>query len=170
MSSGRDREEEGRSRFEGFGVSPGIAIGEALVLESQVGQVLQIRLNRDEVEHEVKRFDLALRTARLQLRQVKEKVTKEIGSTYAGVFDAQTLMLKDRAFSGEIRKLIREHRLNADWALQKTAQKFRHAFTPQGKPALDALRTYYNSDRRVRNRPDAAGHPSPSTRSPRPLR
>ena len=50
-------------------------------------------------------------------------MTKEIGSSYAGVFDAQTLMLKDRAFSGEIRKLIREHRLNADWALRRRRRR-----------------------------------------------
>jgi phosphotransferase system enzyme I (PtsI) len=123
-------------RFEGFGVSPGIAIGEALVLESRIGQVLQMRLAQDELDHEVKRFDLAVRTARLQLRQVKDKVSREIGPSYAGVFDAQTLMLKDRAFSGEIRKLIREHRLNADWALQKTAQKFRQAFSQIEDPLI----------------------------------
>ncbi|MEE9127547.1 MAG: phosphoenolpyruvate--protein phosphotransferase, partial [Planctomycetota bacterium] len=135
MSPEHDRE-GGGYRFEGFGVSPGIAIGEALVLESKVGPVLQIRLSPEEVELEVRRFDMALRTARLQLRQVKEKVAKEIGSSYAGVFDAQTLMLKDRSFSGKIRKLIREHRLNADWALQKTAQKFRQAFSQIEDPLI----------------------------------
>lgn len=135
MSPERDSE-GGGYRFEGFGVSPGIAIGEALVLESKVGQVLQIRLSAAEVELEVKRFDVAVRTARLELRQVKERVAKEIGSSYAGVFDAQTLMLKDRSFSGKIRKLIREHRLNADWALQKTARKFRQAFLQIEDPLI----------------------------------
>jgi phosphotransferase system enzyme I (PtsI) len=133
-SSGAANGEPGR--FEGFGVSPGIAIGEALVLENRVDKVFRAPLGEHEVERELKRFEKALRTARYQLRQVKDRVASEIGTSYAGVFDAQMLILKDRAFSGEIRNLIRKEHLNVDWAVKRTYHKFREAFAQIEDPLI----------------------------------
>jgi len=123
-------------RFSGFGVSPGIAIGLAVVLDNRADKVVRVALKRERVADELERFDRAVAAARADLQQVKDRVAREIGATYAGVIDAQILMVDDASFAGETRERIRSDRANAEWALAQTARRFEEAFSSIADPYI----------------------------------
>jgi phosphotransferase system enzyme I (PtsI) len=126
----------GGSELRGVGVSPGIAIGRALVLEGPNVAVFRLDLDKAGAEKEVARFRRAVGRAWRQLRDLRDRVRSEVGETYARVFGAQMMILKDRALHRETAALIRRERVNAEWALRTVVGSHAQAFAQLGDPEL----------------------------------
>lgn len=112
----------------GIGVSPGIAIGRAVSIETRTGEVYRFTLPEAEVEAEVARLHEAVEHAQKELRRIREKAGTELGKELAGIFDAHLLLMKDSGFLGRIEDRIRGKRVNAEWAVQKTAAELDERF------------------------------------------
>lgn len=113
-------------KFQGVGASPGIAIGRVMVTDRSRVSVFQEELQPEEVQGEVKRFMDAVGQAREELRGLKEQIAEQRGPDHLYVIDTHLLMLEDSMFQGEIIDCIESDRVNAEWALKKTIQKFRN--------------------------------------------
>jgi phosphoenolpyruvate-protein phosphotransferase (PTS system enzyme I) len=127
---------EGGTAMRGVGVSPGIAIGRALVMEGPNVAIFRLDLSPDEAEREVLRFQRAVRRAWRQLRHLRDRVKSEAGEPYARVFEAQILILKDRALLQETTDLIRRERVNAEWAFHTVVGRYTQVFAQLGDQAL----------------------------------
>lgn len=114
--------------FRGMGVADGVAIGRAVCISTRVGEVLRLSLAEDAVEGEIERFRAALRHAQEELQRIRSRADGELNADLAAIFDAHLLMLSDRSFLGRIDERIRKHRVNAEWAVQKTAEELDERF------------------------------------------
>ena len=103
----------------GIGVSPGIAIGPALVLERRRVPVSQSELDERQVAEELERLRVAVDRAGADLENLKQRTSEVLGTGVAQIFDAQLLLLEDSMFIGEIEKRIREGRQNVGWAVRQ---------------------------------------------------
>ncbi len=103
----------------GIGVSPGIAIGPALVLERRRVPVSQSELDQHQVTEELERLRVAVERAGVDLETLKQRTGEVLGTGVAQIFDAQVLLLKDSMFIGEIEKRIREGHQNVEWAVRQ---------------------------------------------------
>ncbi len=103
----------------GIGVSPGIAIGPALVLERRRVPVSQSELDERQVAEELERLRVAVDRAGADLENLKQRTGEVLGTGVAQIFDAQLLLLEDSMFIGEIEKRIREGRQNVGWAVRQ---------------------------------------------------
>lgn len=120
----------------GTGVSPGIAIGRALVLESSSVAIFRLDLSAAEAAGEVLRLQRAVRRAWRQLRGLRDRVRQESGEAYARVFEAQILILRDRHLLKETALLIRREQVNAEWAFQSVVRRYTEVFSHLGDPSL----------------------------------
>lgn len=112
----------------GVAASTGITIGKAyLVDRSKVEFLYQSLISEPLIDEEVARFDAAINQAREQLEQVKSTVPEEL-SGQAFIFDAHLLLLKDKLIYDATINTIREERINAEWALNKSVQHAREMF------------------------------------------
>ncbi len=118
----------GMRSFTGLGVSDGIAIGSAVCISTRIGDILQIPLAAGEVDAEVERFGQAVEKARQEISKLRERVEEKMGDELAGIFEAQALLLSDRAFLDRIEGHIRDERVNAEWALQETVNEIQVRF------------------------------------------
>ena len=123
-------------RLQGIGVSPGIAVGKALVLESQRTTIFRVPVGPDRVEEEVQRLLAARDTARAQIQALRERVSNNLGESYAQIFDAQLLVLDDHSLAGETIKKIREEKVNAEWALRTVVARLLQFFSEMKDPYL----------------------------------
>jgi len=64
--------------FHGIGVSPGIAVGKALVVERRRPRVKREPLDPDSVPREVPRLRQALEDSRRQILEIQERIGKEL--------------------------------------------------------------------------------------------
>lgn len=114
--------------YKGTGVSPGIAIGRALILEKDVGSVYRVPIKEADVETEIRRLHSALSTTKEALGELKAKVSRSIGDEYASIFDAHLMIVGDPGFSDQIEARIAEEKINAEWALQLVKEELEARF------------------------------------------
>jgi phosphotransferase system enzyme I (PtsI) len=127
---------EGPEIFQGVGVSPGIAVGKALVLEGPRPAAARSALEPADLPGEVARFRSAVRAAWRQLRRLRDRVRSEAGESCARVFQAQILILRDRALLKETVALIRRERANAGWAYRTVVDRHIQVFATMDDPDL----------------------------------
>jgi phosphotransferase system enzyme I (PtsI) len=104
--------------LKGIGVSRGIAIGKAYLLQRDQLNLREYLIPPSLVETEVERFNQAVADAREHLAEVREKIPTTTPVDIVSFIDTHLLMLNDKALSEDPVKLIRERRCNAEWALK----------------------------------------------------
>src|SRR5512134_2444104 len=110
------------------GVSPGIAVGPALVVDRRKRPVLRILVAPEGVETEVQGLVRAIGASRSQLQDIKDRLTRGLGAPHAYIFDAQLLMLEDPLLLDRAVALIREEHVNAEWALRMVSDHLHGLF------------------------------------------
>jgi len=118
----------------GLAASPGIAIGRCWTIDRRRVRTPKRKLGPEEVEPEAQRLRNALEVSDLQLADVRAKITKGEGSggaDHTAILDMHRMMLKDEMLVLEAQRLIREERLNAEWAVKRAVRKIKGAFHEQ---------------------------------------
>lgn len=110
--------------LQGIGVSPGIAVGEAVVFMREGSAVSERVINDKDVPLEIARFEEALIKTRHQIAGIQRKVATALGEKHASIFDAHLLVVDDRYFVEEvIRDLCVKHR-NVESVLNDVAGRY----------------------------------------------
>ncbi len=122
--------------LKGIGVSPGIAIGPAVVVRWTMPEVPHRVVPRSQVEKEVRRLRAAVRDVKRYIQDLKAKAADRAGVDEARIFDAQLLMLEDKEFLSGVAHLIRENHLTAEKAFEFKALEVRDLWTATGNPRL----------------------------------
>jgi len=122
--------------LKGIGVSPGIAIGQALVLRTTMPDVPHRVVPRLRVGKEVRRLRAAVSDVRRHLVELKLKTVDRAGVDEARIFDAQIMMLEDKDFLAGVEELIRENHLAAEKAYEFKALEMRDLWDGTGSPRL----------------------------------
>ncbi len=114
-------------RLEGIGVSPGVAAGRAVVL-THFTQVLRFSISAARVERELGRLEAARASSRQQLAAIRDRLSSGAGHELASLFDAHLLMLDDPMWLTRAVAMIREQRVNAEWAVQRVFDEISSVF------------------------------------------
>jgi phosphotransferase system enzyme I (PtsI) len=100
--------------FDGQGVSDGIAIGPASVIESEGEPGESYPIADDQVEHEVERFQQAIQLAADEITSIGRQVAEKIDTQQAAIFDAHLMMLQDPNLADRTIRHIRSEKRNAE--------------------------------------------------------
>ena len=119
--STRDRSPQ---ELSGVGLSPGVSIGTAYVVEPQIAAFYPIRITPDELSSELKRLRAALKESRRQLEKAKEKLEVELGKEHSHIIDAHLLILEDPLLLGEIEKKIQKELQSPERAVREAAESW----------------------------------------------
>jgi phosphotransferase system enzyme I (PtsI) len=114
--------------YKGVGVSPGIAIGRAVIVEKRVASVYRVPIKDEEVEPEVTRFSEALVKTRDELLDLKAKVSRSMGEEYAQIFEAHAMIVGDASFADKVIQKIENEQVNAEWALAEVQEELQARF------------------------------------------
>ncbi len=111
---------------QGLGVSPGIAIGRAVALETRVEEVYRFPITDNEAE--VARLDQAVVKAKEQALNLRTQIDEELGDELAGIFEAHALLLTDPAFLKLVKQRIYDEKVNAEWAVWEATEQLYKRF------------------------------------------
>ncbi|MEW5914624.1 MAG: phosphoenolpyruvate--protein phosphotransferase [Thermodesulfobacteriota bacterium] len=112
----------------GVGVSPGIAIGRALVVARNPVQVPYRPLaNQNQAEREVQRFLAALEATKHELTAARDQMGGAL-TDYSYIIEAHLAILQDRMISQRTLDLIRQQKINAEWALGLAENEAKQVF------------------------------------------
>jgi phosphotransferase system enzyme I (PtsI) len=112
--------------FQGSGVSPGVALGQALKIDNHHRPILKIHV--DDVEEEIRRFLRAMELSKVQLKALKTQMEEKLGAEHGIILDAHLLILEDKTLHAEILASIRDSDANAEWAVIQARDRLVRAY------------------------------------------
>ena len=110
----------GKSVFRGITIRP-LALFHRNTISTAVHEI-------ESTEDEVKRFHGAREKAMEQLRMLYDKAVQKVGEEQAAVFEVHQMMLEDDDYIESIEGLIQNEKMNAEAAVEQTAQLFAEMF------------------------------------------
>ncbi len=122
-------------RLNGIGVSPGVAVGRAVILTLRT-EAIRFPIPPDRVDREVGALHAAREQSRQQLQDIRNRVQQARGAELAAIFDAQILMLDDALFVGRAEQIVRSERVNAAWAVHRAYEEIGAVFASVEDPYL----------------------------------
>ena len=122
-------------RLNGIGVSPGVAVGRAVIL-TQRTEVMRFPIPPDRVDREVQALQRAREESKQQLQDIRTRISQGPASELAALFDAQLLMLDDQMLVGRAEEIIRTERVNAAWAVHRANEELYQLFSAMEDPYL----------------------------------
>lgn len=115
----------GNCTISGVSASPGIAIGRAFLLDRGKLKLRNEKLASDQVAAECDRFLKAVACARHELEELRDQTMAAggVAGDHHYIFDVHLLMMKDKMLIDDTLTLIREKKINAEWALSLNSDK-----------------------------------------------
>ncbi|ODM02943.1 phosphoenolpyruvate--protein phosphotransferase [Eisenbergiella tayi] len=110
----------------GKSVLKGIAIGRIYLYKKQEYVLKQETVENPEAE--VERLEKAKEAAGSQLEELYQKALVEAGEEQAMIFDVHKMMLEDEDYLDSIRGMIRDEKMNAEYAVSLTGDNFAGVF------------------------------------------
>lgn len=114
--------------LQGIPVSPGVAIGEALIIDVEGFRIPRRFVTRDVVEFELARLDRALAAVGEEIERNRDAVSEQIGKQYGAIFSAHLEMLRDPKLHGELRQLVGTRNYSPEYAVSRTLRKYAKVF------------------------------------------
>ena len=137
-------------RLQGIAVSPGIAIGEALVLDNEGFRIPRRFLPRDAVEQELERLDLALAAAVAEVEHNRKQVAEQLGDEYAAIFSAHIQMLRDPRLHEEIVEMIRSRHYSPEYAVSRALRRYAKVFQSlKGQYMAERANDIFDIEKRI---------------------
>src|SRR5438552_18360096 len=123
-------------RFEGAGVSPGIAHGQIHVVRDDLDDVVRYRMSPSQVTDEIGRFEAALIQTRMQILEMQQRIAESIGAKDAAIFDAHLLVVEDRTLIDEVLRKLETDLCNVEWVFQEVAGRYAETLSKIDDPYL----------------------------------
>ncbi len=115
-------------KLQGIAVSPGVAIGEALVMDNEGFRIPRRFVARDTVEGELERLGKAIGAAGKEISHNRDAVSQELGHKYGAIFEAHLQMLNDAQLRNELEEMIRERHYSPEYAVSRTLRRYAQVF------------------------------------------
>ena len=109
-------------KLSGIAASNGIAIAKAFRLENP--ELIVEKTTISNTEAELTRFEAALTQSKSELETIKAHTAQQMNDEEAAIFSAHLLVLSDPELLGPITEKIKSENVNAEFALQETANMF----------------------------------------------
>ena len=111
---------------EGKSVFKGVAIGKIFVYKKAENAVTKETIT--DVDAELARFEEAKAKAMEQLKHLYEKALRDVGEEEAMIFDVHQMLLDDLDYNESITNIIKEEKMNAEYAVFMTCEQFMGMF------------------------------------------
>jgi phosphotransferase system enzyme I (PtsI) len=123
--------------LQGLPVSPGIAVGRAVIIRFGGLSALRRAVPPEELEREERRLRrAAARAAEDFARHSKGAQAEDIGPELGAILEAHGLIAADETYLGAICERIRRDRVNAEWALAEVTRELRERLAAADSAAM----------------------------------
>lgn len=118
----------------GIPVSPGVAIGRALVIETEGVRIPRQFIDKSQIATEIERLQRALRDAVADARANQEAISEKLGKQYGAIFAAHAMLIEDAELVREIEQLITQKNHAAEYAVSRTMRRHAKALQALNQP------------------------------------
>ncbi|MGE3779418.1 MAG: phosphoenolpyruvate-utilizing N-terminal domain-containing protein, partial [Pirellulaceae bacterium] len=122
--------------LQGLPASPGVAIGEALIIDDEGFRIPRRYIQPDGVAEELHRLEKAVDAVGREIQRNSTDVTQQLGEQYGAIFAAHLQLLRDPSLQSELTAHIRDERYTSEYAVRTTLHRYANAFRQLGNAYL----------------------------------
>ena len=112
----------------GVAAGKGIAIGQAHLITRGTAEVPQYDVSDDLIDAETARFDAAIKATRKELEQLRSAIPENAPTELGAFISLHLMLLTDVTLSREPVDILKEQKINAEWALKQQSDKLAAQF------------------------------------------
>jgi phosphotransferase system enzyme I (PtsI) len=136
--------------IKGIGVSPGVVIFPAVVLDAEDLIIPRRVIDASLVESESARLHAAVAKAQGELASLRAGLVSSHGKEIASIFDFHAGLLKDKTLVSSIENEIKHHLSNAEYAVSVSMRKLANTFLQMKDTYLsDRVKDIYDIEKRL---------------------
>jgi phosphotransferase system enzyme I (PtsI) len=114
--------------LQGIAVSPGVAIGRAMVFDREGYRITRCLVKAGDDVHELQRLNDAIVDARQSLETTQRSTSESMGERMGNIFSAQQQVLMDPHLKSELESLIRKKQYSAEYAVSEVFSRYAALF------------------------------------------
>jgi phosphotransferase system enzyme I (PtsI) len=134
----------------GIPVSPGIAYGRALVLDTEEFQIPRRRVTPEQCAEEKRRVEEAFARTLAEYEQLRESVARRLGDDTAAIFDFHIGVLTRDRIRQQVLEAIEEKQYTAAFAVSSVFREYQHRFQQMKDAYLaERVQDVHDMERRV---------------------
>src|SRR3954471_25039617 len=108
----------------GIAVSPGVVISTAVVLDAEDLAVPRRHIEEKEVPHELDRFKEAVDHSAAEVEGLRVGMEQKYGKDIGNILNFHIAVMRDKALTGPVIKMIQEQKLTAEYAVAFVMRKY----------------------------------------------
>ena len=136
-------------KLQGIAVSPGVAIGEALVMDNEGFRIPRRFVTRDTVVDELERLDKAIAASASEISRHRDAVALELGEQYAAIFEAHLQMLQSVRLRSELEEMIGQRHYSPEYAVSRTLRRYAQVFQKLGSNLAERATDIFDIEKRL---------------------
>jgi phosphotransferase system enzyme I (PtsI) len=137
----------------GIGVSPGVVISTAVVLDAEDLLIPKRQVDVSQVPHEIERFDKAVADSISDLAKLRDSLTLHAGEDVTGVggiFDFHVGVLRDKSTLRQIVDEVKKNQTTAEYAVSTVMRRYANTFLAMSDRYLsERVKDIHDIERRV---------------------
>jgi phosphotransferase system enzyme I (PtsI) len=136
--------------IKGIGVSPGVAIFPAVVLDAEDLVIPRRGIEANAIDAEMARLDRAVAHAQADLEILRDSLLISHGGDIASIFDFHAGLLNDKALIRQIKAEIKDHLANAEYSVSVSMRKLATTFQQMKNAYLsERVKDIHDIERRL---------------------
>jgi len=134
----------------GIGVSPGVVISTAVVLDAEDLVIPKRIVPADQTQVELARFEQAITDSTAQLTVLRDQISVKYGKEIGGIFDFHIGVLRDKAILKQIAAEINTQKTTAEYAVSTVMRRYANMFLAMSDRYLsERVKDIYDIEKRV---------------------
>ena len=121
----------------GISAAPGVAVGKAfLYTDDEAPEIPRYTIRERDVSPEWERFQAACKCAEGEVRELRDRASREMGEEHAKIFEAHLLMLGDPELHDQIRGGLTSLKHNIEWVIWDISRELSQKLAAAADPYL----------------------------------
>ncbi len=133
----------------GIGVSPGVAIFPAVVVDTEDFDIPQRHVTADIAKEELVRLEKAVKVSKEEILDLQKSTVKKIGKETARIFDFHLGMLDDKVLHKKFTDTITNGLVTAEYAVATILRRYAREFLAMPQYLADRVKDVYDIEKRL---------------------
>lgn len=134
----------------GINASPGVAIGPALVLDTEEYRIPRGPIDPSQVSAQLAVLDAALEASRQEVAELRAAAARKLGEQTADIFSFHEKLIADKTLRENVRAMVESQRVPAAYAFGQEMNRRQRMFRAVADPYLrERVRDLYDIEKRV---------------------
>jgi len=133
----------------GIGVSPGVAIAQAVVLNAEEFDIPQRHVPADRAPTELARLRKATAVSKKEIQELRRTTAEKIDKKTAGIFGFHLMLLEDKELHKQFSEMIQGEHATAEYAVATVLRTYARSFRGMPQHLADRAHDVHDIEKRL---------------------